>query len=188
MAQTKYRAIGATTNSYGADKLYWKAIFPKRDAFINNSEITINLPEYLAGKIKNYYNIGGNFKSSLLDDTIIKFYSLQSLPPGQSTIIKAIFTGNFLHLNQLAVSSTVNKKISLNTPKSIIAYLIVGCVILIFIGIFILFLFILYDVLLTNTSKNKSNNNSNNSSGCSTGGGCSAGCGSGCGGGCGGGG
>ena len=73
----KYRAIGAITNNYGADKLYWKAIFPKRDAVIKKAEVVVELPELLAGKIRNYYNVGGNFKSSLINDKLIKFTSLQ---------------------------------------------------------------------------------------------------------------
>ncbi|MGL4884201.1 MAG: DUF2207 domain-containing protein, partial [Waterburya sp.] len=193
----KYRVIGAITNTFGTDTLYWKAIFPKRNAFINHSEITVSLPKYLVGKIKNYHSIGGNFKSSVINDKIIKFNSLQSLPPGQSTVIKTTFAGSFLHLNQLDVSPVVNQKISFNPQKSIIAYLPVGFVILIFIGSFILFLFILGSALISSFSQKKSNNNSG---GCSTGGGwgscsaggdsggCSAGGGGGCGGGCGGGG
>ncbi|MGL4884690.1 MAG: DUF2207 domain-containing protein, partial [Waterburya sp.] len=148
----KYRVIGAITNTFGTDTLYWKAIFPKRNAFINHSEITVSLPKYLVGKIENYHSIGGNFKSSVINDKIIKFNSLQSLPPGQSTIIKTNFTGSFLHLNQLDVSPVVNQKISFNPQKNVIKYLVI------FIGFFILFLLILGSALNFSFSENKSKN------------------------------
>jgi hypothetical protein len=113
----KYRAIGATTNNNGINTLSWKAIAPKRPASIERSEITINLPEILAGKVKNFYHIGGNYQSSLIEDRTINFSSLQSFLPGQDSRVKITFLGdNLLNLNSIEQTNSIN---TIKQPNSI---------------------------------------------------------------------
>ncbi|WP_052055745.1 DUF2207 domain-containing protein [Myxosarcina sp. GI1] len=169
----KYRAVGATSNSYGADTLNWKAIFPKRKAPINNSKITINLPESLVGKVRDYYSIGGNFKSELIDDATIQFTSLQSLPPEQSVVTKVTFWGNYLHFQRHNSSVVGDREIAL-TFENIFGYIIVGLMCLGFLAYVAIALFMFFCATTSNLSKNSSRRNG----GCTTGGGC-GGCGGG---------
>ena len=172
----KYRAIGALTNSYGRDTLNWKAIFPKREAEVNNSEIAINLPESLSGKIQKYYSVGGNFKSTLIDDTTIKFSSLQAILPQQSTIIKLVFSGNFLDLKNVNSVAVSKNKVHHTVAGYVFGYLLVGFVLLVFIACIVLFVFVLYGALTSSLKKNKFNSSGGDFGGC---GGCGGGCGGG---------
>ncbi|MEM8717718.1 MAG: DUF2207 domain-containing protein [Cyanobacteria bacterium P01_G01_bin.39] len=170
----KYRAIGAVVNKYGADRLDWKAIFPKRQSVINNSEITVNFPKSLVGKLKTYYAAGGNFKSDLIDNSAIKFTSLQSLSPGESASIKLIFPGNSLNFEPFDLSLAL--KTMPDFSENVVGYFIVGVIFMIFAGMVILFLFLFVSAITGNLPKGKSNSSGGW-------GGCSGGCSSGCGGG-----
>lgn len=107
----------------------------------------------MAGKINYYNNIGGKFKSSLVNPTTIKFNSLQSILPGQSTIVKVTFLGNVLNLKEV-------DKFSNNSSSNQSQVLGILLIFLSFVTLYLVF--ILFDFI------NKAQSNNNNG-GCTIG-------------------
>lgn len=167
----KYRAIGATINNNGENRLTWKVIFPKRNAVINNSEVTINLPEILAGKVNALHYFGGIHQNKLIDSKTIKFTSLKSFRPGEQSSISISFLGNnLLNLRPIEHPSySSHEQLSDNSQT-----MFMMCF-----GFLFLFI-ILIAIVQFNTDEDDSEGSCSSCSSCSSG--CSS-CSSGCGGG-----
>ncbi|GAB4543098.1 MAG: hypothetical protein Tsb0014_36380 [Pleurocapsa sp.] len=103
----KYRVKGAIIYYEKLTRLYWQAIFPKRTSVINKAEITVNFPEKMADNLKYYSTVGEHLKQQLINNTTIKFNSLNPIRPKVYSDIKIVFSKNLLHLDEICNANKI---------------------------------------------------------------------------------
>lgn len=87
----KYRVLGGLhIHEYG-DKVYWQAIFKKRDAPIHSSKVTVRLPAPLAGQILSINSFGVPADTRRVDAQTVEFVSREQIPPGKGLEVQVTF-------------------------------------------------------------------------------------------------
>jgi hypothetical protein len=92
----KYRVLGGVQVHGETAEVYWKAIFPDRQAIVKAATVTVRLPQALAGKISTYTAYGIPSSDRAIDDRTIEFVANQALPPGQALEVRVSFPNSVL--------------------------------------------------------------------------------------------
>jgi hypothetical protein len=87
----KYRVVGGLHIHEDGDQVLWKALFKERDAPIQGGNVTVRLPESLAGQIIEINSFGAPSDAQTVDSQTVKFTVLEPLPPGEELEVQVKF-------------------------------------------------------------------------------------------------
>ena len=86
----KYRVIGGLNIYDEKYKVYWKAIFPQRNAPINQAKVRVTFPKTFSRKIQDFRSYGVPTKAKQIDENTVEFVSTRNIPPYQEIEVKVI--------------------------------------------------------------------------------------------------
>lgn len=95
----KYRATGVIQQQGSNSTTEWKALFPKRDAPIKRSRITLQLPSTLADRVLSVDTTGAEVTTKKVNATTFIFMRQRSLPPGKALTVQLKLRGNSVTVN-----------------------------------------------------------------------------------------
>jgi hypothetical protein len=93
-----YRVVGGLHTQNENTLVYWKAIFAKRSAPIENAKVTVTLPPALAGKVIDFRSFGVPAKSRQINPITFEFIANQPVVPQQELEVKVTFPKNVLNI------------------------------------------------------------------------------------------
>ncbi|HLO84491.1 MAG TPA: DUF2207 domain-containing protein [Nostocaceae cyanobacterium] len=96
----KYRAVGGFEIDEPNTHVYWKAIFPNRQAPIKKAKVRVQLPEALSGKVSSFKSFGVPAISREINKKTFEFVVTDSIPPQQELQIQVTFPSEILNLPQ----------------------------------------------------------------------------------------
>ncbi|WP_353931337.1 DUF2207 domain-containing protein [Okeanomitos corallinicola TIOX110] len=123
-----YRVIGGLHTKNKNTLVYWKAIFAKRTAPIQNAKVRVNLPEALAGKVVDFRSFGVSAKSRQINPTAFEFIANQPVVPEQELEVQVTFPKDVLNIPESNWQREILKKIILFLP---FIFLLLGIIIFI---------------------------------------------------------
>ena len=95
----KYRVVGSLQVNADDAKVYWKAIFSNRTAPVQNTRVTVRLPESLAGKINFFNHYAANVRvTSEMGDRTVEFMAQQPIPAGKELEVEVGFPNDVLNI------------------------------------------------------------------------------------------
>ncbi|MCI5129275.1 MAG: DUF2207 domain-containing protein [Candidatus Electrothrix sp. AUS3] len=97
----KYRIKGGIQIHGEEDWVYVKAIFKDRSAPIQNSKVTVRLPDSLSGRITSFKNFGVPAEARQVDEQTIEFISHGALPPGKELEVRVAVPHGVLQIPEL---------------------------------------------------------------------------------------
>ncbi len=86
----KYRVIGGLNIYDEKYEVYWKAIFAKRNASINQAKVRVTFPKSFSRKIQEFRSYGVSTKAKQIDENTVEFVSNRNIPPYQEIEVKVI--------------------------------------------------------------------------------------------------
>ena len=84
----KYRVKGGIQVHGEEDWVYVKAIFKDRSAPIESGQVTVRLPDALAGKVSSFKSFGVPAEARQVDERTVEFISHGVLPPGKELEVR----------------------------------------------------------------------------------------------------
>ncbi|MBE9066534.1 DUF2207 domain-containing protein, partial [Leptolyngbya cf. ectocarpi LEGE 11479] len=96
----KYRVVGGIQTKGNRSQLYWNALFPERSAPINRGQVTVHVPEALAGQISNFQGEGVMSRDLKIDSNTYEFVAEGSLEPQQALNVRLEFPASILNISQ----------------------------------------------------------------------------------------
>ncbi|NEO31188.1 MAG: DUF2207 domain-containing protein [Symploca sp. SIO3C6] len=94
----KYRVIGGLRISDQSDKVSWKAIFPNREASIQNAKVIVRFPDSISGNTLKFISFGVATNNRQIDPKTIEFVSTKALLPQQQIEVLVIFPHGILDI------------------------------------------------------------------------------------------
>ncbi|MGD1952532.1 MAG: DUF2207 domain-containing protein, partial [Leptolyngbyaceae cyanobacterium] len=110
-----YRVVGGIQVQADRSQLYWNALFPQRDAAINRGQVTLHVPDALAGQITSFQGEGVRSRDRKLDNTTFEFVTAGSLAPQDALNIRLEFPTGVLDITQPQTNYWVKKQSPLAT-------------------------------------------------------------------------
>ncbi len=95
----KYRVIGGLYSEGEKYGVYWKAIFPKRNASINKAKVRVTFPKSFSRKIQSFRSYDIPTTAKQIDEHIVEFLSTGSIPPYREIEVKVILDNEYLGAN-----------------------------------------------------------------------------------------
>ncbi|PZV08318.1 MAG: hypothetical protein DCF21_20810, partial [Leptolyngbya sp.] len=93
-----YRVIGGLHVDPQTTKVYWKAIFPDRDAPVNAAKVTVHLPEALANQISDFRFFGVPAIAHQVDAQTVEFIARLTIRPVQELEVQVSFPTDILQV------------------------------------------------------------------------------------------
>lgn len=91
----KYRVIGGLYSKGEKYEVYWKAIFPKRIASIQNAKVRVSFPKSFSRNIYSSNSYGIPTLVEKIDEKTVEFVSTRNIPPYQEIEVKVILDDGF---------------------------------------------------------------------------------------------
>jgi len=95
----KYRVVGGLQVNGQNTQVYWKAIWADRKSPIAASQVTVKLPDVLAGKVSSYNSLGIPTTVRQIDGQTFVFTAKQALPPQQELKVQITFPTGIIKLS-----------------------------------------------------------------------------------------
>ena len=95
----KYRVVGGLQVNGQNTQVYWKAIWADRKSPIAASQVTVKLPDVLAGKVSSYQSFGIPTTVRQIDGQTFVFTAKQALPPQQELEVQITFPTGIIKLS-----------------------------------------------------------------------------------------
>jgi len=95
----KYRVVGGLQVNGQNTQVFWKAIWADRKSPIAASQVTVKLPDVLAGKVSSYNSLGIPTTVRQIDGKTFVFTAKQALPPQQELEVQITFPTGILKLS-----------------------------------------------------------------------------------------
>ncbi|MGF1518948.1 MAG: DUF2207 domain-containing protein [Nodosilinea sp.] len=93
-----YRVIGGLHVDPQTTKVYWKAIFPDREAPVNAARVTVHLPEALADQISDFRFFGVPVIARQVNAQTVEFIARSTIRPGQELEVQVSFPTDILQV------------------------------------------------------------------------------------------
>jgi hypothetical protein len=87
----QYRVHGALHIDDKGDQVYWKALPKERSAPIKSGEVTVRLPDSLAGKVVEIKSFGVRAHSSQVGSRTVKFVTIEEVPSKSELEVQVTF-------------------------------------------------------------------------------------------------
>lgn len=87
----KYRVIGGLHINGNDAKVYWKAIFPKRQAAVKQAQFKVEFPEQFATKIKDFQSFGTSANIRKVNPRTIQAIAQTPIEPGEELGVQVTF-------------------------------------------------------------------------------------------------
>lgn len=100
----QYRVVGGVQTRGANHQIYWRAIFPERNAEIKQGKVTVHLPDELAGNVNQFTSTGVAATSRQIDPQTFEFTANQPLAPREFLEVKVRFPSNILDIADTASS------------------------------------------------------------------------------------
>lgn len=94
--KVQYRVIGGVQTRGANSQIYWRALFPERDADIKQGKVTVRLPKELVGKVSQFTSKGVAATSRQVGLNTLEFVADQPLAPQQFLDVNVRFPTGFL--------------------------------------------------------------------------------------------
>jgi hypothetical protein len=95
----KYRVVGGLQVNGQNTQVFWKAIWADRKSPIKASQVTVKLPDVLAGKVSSYNSLGIPTTVRQIDGQTFVFTAKQALPPQQELEVQITFPTGIIKLS-----------------------------------------------------------------------------------------
>ena len=95
----KYRVVGGLQVNGQNTQVFWKAIWADRKSPIAASQVTVKLPDVLAGKVSSYHSLGIPTAVRQIDGQTFVFTAKQALPPQQELEVQITFPTGIIKLS-----------------------------------------------------------------------------------------
>jgi len=95
----KYRVVGGLQVNGQNTQVFWKAIWADRKSPIKASQVTVKLPDVLAGKVSSYNSLGIPTAVRQIDGQTFVFTAKQALPPQQELEVQITFPTGIIKLS-----------------------------------------------------------------------------------------
>jgi len=95
----KYRVVGGLQVNGQNTQVYWKAIWADRKSPIKASQVTVKLPDVLAGKVSSYQSFGIPTTVRQIDGQTFVFTAKQALRPQQELEVQITFPTGIIKLS-----------------------------------------------------------------------------------------
>ncbi|PSN11353.1 hypothetical protein C7293_24615, partial [filamentous cyanobacterium CCT1] len=105
--KVKYRVIGGVQIRGANSQIYWRALFPERDADIKQGRVTIHLPDELVGKVNQVTSEGVTAISRQVELNTLEFVVDQPMAPRQFLDVKVRFPTGLLDVENAQRSTTI---------------------------------------------------------------------------------
>lgn len=99
--KVQYRVIGGVQIRGVNSQIYWRALFPERDADIKQGEVTVHLPDELVGEVSQVASEGITAISRQIGLNTLKFVVAQPVAPQQFLDIKVRFPTGLLNVKKV---------------------------------------------------------------------------------------
>jgi hypothetical protein len=96
----KYRVVGGLQVNGQNTQVFWKAIWADRKSPIKASQVTVKLPDVLAGKVSSYNSLGIPTTVRQIDGQTFVFTAKQALPPQQELEVQITFPTGIIKLSR----------------------------------------------------------------------------------------
>lgn len=93
-----YRVIGGLHVNPQTTQVYWKAIFPDREAPVNAARVTVHLPDALANQVSDIRSFGVPAIAHQIDAQTIEFIARSTIRPGQELEVQVSFPTDILQV------------------------------------------------------------------------------------------
>lgn len=129
----QYRVVGGVQTRGANHQIYWRALFPERNAEIKQGKVTVHLPDDLAVNVIQFTSTGVAATSRQIDPQTFELTANQPLAPRDFLEVKVRFPSNILDIadtdsaqSQTAIANRTNTRetISQNpvsTPENLLA-------------------------------------------------------------------
>ncbi|MBD2353267.1 DUF2207 domain-containing protein [Tolypothrix sp. FACHB-123] len=87
----KYRVVGGLEVNENDAQVYWKAIFPERQAAVKQAKVTVRFPEQFATKIKAFQTWGTEANIRKVDTQTIEAIASTAIEPGKELGVQVNF-------------------------------------------------------------------------------------------------
>ena len=105
--KVQYRVIGGVQTRGENSQIYWRAIFPERNANINQGKVTVGLPNELVGKVNQFTTKGVAATSRQFGPNTLEFVVDQTLAPQQFLNVKVRFPTGLLDMENAQRSTAI---------------------------------------------------------------------------------
>jgi hypothetical protein len=95
----KYRVVGGLQVNGQNTQVFWKAIWADRKSPIEASQVTVKLPDVLAGKVSSFQSFGIPTRVRQIDGQTFVFTAKQALPPQQELEVQITFPTGSIKLS-----------------------------------------------------------------------------------------
>lgn len=98
--KVQYRVIGAVQEQGVTSQIYWRALFPERNANIQRAKVTVHLPDELVGKVSQFTSEGVAATRQQVGLNALEFVADKPLAPKQYLDVKVRFPTGLLDLEE----------------------------------------------------------------------------------------
>lgn len=105
--KVQYRVIGGLQIRGANSQIYWRALFPERDADIKQGQVTVHLPDELAGKVNQVTSEGVTATSRQAGPNTLEFVVDQPLAPRQFLDVKVRFPTGLLDVRNTQTATAI---------------------------------------------------------------------------------
>ncbi|MBE9109038.1 DUF2207 domain-containing protein, partial [Nodosilinea sp. LEGE 07298] len=105
--KVQYRVIGGVQIQGENSQIYWRALFPERNADIKQGKVTVHLPDELVGKISQVTSEGVTATSRQVGPNTLEFVVDQPIAPRQFLDIKVRFPTGILDVESAQTSTAI---------------------------------------------------------------------------------
>ena len=105
----KYRVVGGVLNRRDYSQIYWRALFPERDAPINRGKVTVQVPEALVGNISQFESRGVPSSDRQIAPDTFEFSVDRPLAPKQFLDVRLQFPSGLLDLSASQTASGLSR-------------------------------------------------------------------------------
>ncbi|MEM6839512.1 MAG: DUF2207 domain-containing protein [Cyanobacteria bacterium P01_C01_bin.120] len=96
--KVQYRVVGGVKTQGAHSQIFWRALFPERSADIKQGQVTVHLPEELAGQVDQFTSQGIAATNQQVDDRTFKFTVTKPLAPQVFLDVKVRFPSGILDI------------------------------------------------------------------------------------------
>ncbi len=105
--KVQYRVIGGVQNRGVNSQLYWRALFPERNADIKQGKVTVHLPDELVGKVSQVTSKGITAVNRQVGLNTLEFVVDQPVAPKQFLDVKVRFSTGLLDVENARKTTVI---------------------------------------------------------------------------------
>jgi hypothetical protein len=127
----KYRVVGGLQVNGQNTQVFWKAIWADRKSPIAASQVTVKLPDVLAGKVSSFQSFGIPTAVRQIDGQTFVFTAKQALPPQQELEVQITFPTGIIKLSPPSGQNSSGSGFTIDGPLGGFLEFIIGVIALI---------------------------------------------------------